>query len=132
MSEELIRRYYGAFNAGEWESMLACLTEDVAHDINQGPRESGRSAFRAFLARMERSYSERVEDLVVMVHADGSRAAAEFTIHGRYITADQGMPPAHGQAYVLPVGAFFAIHEGRIARVTNCYNLEDWLRQVAA
>lgn len=131
MSEALIRRYYGAFNTGDWEAMLACLTEDVTHDINQGAREAGRDAFRAFLARMQRSYRERVEDLVVMVKADGSRAAAELTIHGAYLVADEGLPPAHGQAYVLPVGAFFAIREGRIARVTNHYNLEDWLRQVA-
>lgn len=129
-SEALIERYYGAFNAGDWETMLGCLTEDVAHDINQGPRETGREAFRAFLARMERSYRERVEDLVVMASADGTRAAAEFTIHGTYLVADEGLPPAHGQGYVLPVGAFFALREGRIARVTNYYNLEDWLKQV--
>ena len=129
-SEALIQRYYGAFNAGDWGAMLDCLTDDVAHDINQGPRETGREAFRAFLARMERSYRERVEDLVVMASADGARAAAEFTIHGSYLVADEGLPPAHGQGYVLPVGAFFALREGRIARVTNTYNLEDWLRQV--
>ena len=130
MSAGLIERYYGAFKAGDWEAMLDCLTDDVAHDINQGLRETGREAFRAFLARMERSYRERVEDLVVMASADGTRAAAEFTIHGTYLVADEGLPPAHGQAYVLPVGAFFAIREGRIARVTNYYNLEDWLKQV--
>ncbi|MBX9748951.1 MAG: nuclear transport factor 2 family protein [Roseococcus sp.] len=131
MSEALIRRYYAAFNAADWPAMLDCLTDDVVHDINQGGREAGRDAFAAFLARMERCYAERVEGLVVMVSADGARAAAEFTIHGRYLVADEGLPPALGQGYVLPVGAFFTIREGRIARVTNYYNLQDWLRQVA-
>ena len=42
MSASLIARYYAAFNAGDWEGMLACLTEDVAHDINQGGREVGK------------------------------------------------------------------------------------------
>ncbi|MDB5412789.1 MAG: isopropylmalate/homocitrate/citramalate synthase [Rubritepida sp.] len=130
MSEALIRRYYAAFNAGDWPGMLDCVTEDVAHDINQGPREIGRAAFADFLARMERCYRERADDLVVMVSADGLRAAAEFIIHGSYLVADEGLPPAHGQGYVLPVGAFFAIREARIARVTNTYNLTDWLRQV--
>ena len=74
----------------------------------------------------------RVADLVVMVNADGTRAAAEFTIQGIYLVADEGLPPAHGQTYVLPVGAFFTLREGRIARVTNYYNLEDWLRQVGS
>jgi len=130
MSEALLRRYYAAFNAADWPAMLDCLTEDVAHDVNQGTRETGRPAFAAFLARMERCYRERVEDLMVMLSPDGSRAAAEFTIHGTYLAADEGLPPAHGQGYVLPVGAFFQIRGERIARVTNYYNLQDWLRQV--
>jgi steroid delta-isomerase-like uncharacterized protein len=132
MSAGLIGRYYAAFNAADWPGMLDCLTEDVAHDINQGGRETGREAFRAFLARMERCYRERAEDLIIMLSADGARASAEFVIHGRYLAADEGLPPASGQGYVLPVGAFFEIREGRIARVTNYYNLGDWLRQVAS
>ncbi len=130
MSEALLRRYYASFNAADWPAMLDCLTEDVAHDVNQGARETGRPAFAAFLARMERCYRERVEDLVVMLSPDGRRGAAEFTIHGTYLVADEGLPPAHGQGYVLPVGAFFEIRGGRIARVTNTYNLQNWLRQV--
>ncbi|TCH97848.1 isopropylmalate/homocitrate/citramalate synthase [Roseococcus sp. SYP-B2431] len=130
MSEALVRRYYTAFDAGDWAGMLECLTEDVVHDINQGRREHGVEAFRAFLVRMERSYRERVEDLVVMATPDGHRAAAEFTIRGTYLAADDGLPRAEGQSYVLPVGAFFAIRDGKISRVTNYYNLENWLAQV--
>jgi len=131
VSARLVEAYYAAFNAGDWAGMLACLTEDVAHDINQGPREIGRGAFGAFLARMQRCYAERVEDLVVMVSADDQRAAAEFMIYGTYLAADERLPPATGQTYLLPVGAFFELREGRIARVSNHYNLEEWLRQVA-
>ena len=42
------------------------------------------------------------------------------------------MPEAIGQRYVLPGGAFFALRDGRIARVTNYYNLQDWIAQVAS
>ena len=52
-SMALIERYYTAFNAMDIEGILACLTDDVAHDINQGDRESGKDAFRAFLGRMD-------------------------------------------------------------------------------
>ena len=129
---DLIRRYYAAFNAGEWETMLSLLTEDVAHDINQGGRELGVDAFRAFLARMDRSYAEQLQDIVVMAAQDGARAAAEFVVHGTYKATDEGLPPAKGQRYVLPAGAFFDIRGGRIARVSNFYNLADWLQQVGA
>ncbi|MFM2090970.1 MAG: hypothetical protein RLZZ127_1459 [Planctomycetota bacterium] len=126
----LIASYYDAFNRGDREAMLALLTDDVAHDLNQGGRETGREAFRAFLARMDRCYRERLADIVVSVSADGGRAAAEWVVHGTYLADDEGLPPARGQTYVLPGGAFFAVRDGRIARVTNFYNLPDWIRQV--
>lgn len=127
---ELVRRYYAAFNLGQREAMLECLADDVAHDINEGGREVGKDAFAAFLERMERCYSERVEDLVILASADGHRAAAEFTVHGCYLATDEGLPSARGQEYVLPAGAFFSVTDGRITRVTMYYNLADWTRQV--
>jgi steroid delta-isomerase-like uncharacterized protein len=130
-SADLIRRYYDAFNRADWTTFLGLLTEDVAHDINQGGREVGRAAFSRFMDRMNASYRERIEDLVVFASADGRRAAAEFTVHGEYLRTDEGLPPARGQTYQLPAGAFFAVENGRVARVTNYYNLQDWLRQVS-
>ncbi|WP_426954695.1 ketosteroid isomerase-related protein [Muricoccus radiodurans] len=131
-AEAVIRAYYAAFNAGDRTAMLALLTEDVAHDVNQGGREVGRDAFAAFMARMDASYRERLEDIVVMVDSSGTRAAAEYVVHGTYLSTDEGLPPATGQTYALPGGAFFTLREGRIARVTNFYNLQDWLAQVGA
>jgi len=127
---ELLDRYYSAFNAGNAEAMLGCLADDVVHDINQGKRQSGKAAFRDFLAHMDRSYRERLEDIVLMANADGSRAAAEFTVHGEYLATDEGLPEANGQKYVLPAGAFFEVADGLIGRVTVYYNLEDWIAQV--
>ena len=127
----LIAGYYDAFNRGDWEAMLDCLTDEVAHDINQGHRETGRDTFRAFLARMHRSYREELRDIVLMASADGTHAAAEYVVHGQYLADDEGLPPARGQRYVLPGGAFFDIRDGRIARISNYYNLSDWIAQVS-
>lgn len=126
----LIRRYYDLFNSGDRESFLALLADDVVHDINQGASETGKDAFRAFLVRMDRCYREQVQDLAVMASEDGSRGAAEFFIDGTYLATDEGLPPANGQKYRLRVGAFFEVRGGLIARVTNHYNLQDWMRQV--
>ncbi|HEX7391024.1 MAG TPA: ketosteroid isomerase-related protein [Acidiphilium sp.] len=130
--KNLIESYYAAFNAGNPQGMLDLLTDDVIHDINQGARETGRAAFAAFLDHMNVSYRERLADIAVMASADGARAAAEFVVHGEYLKTDPGLPEARGQRYVLPAGAFFDIRGGKIARVTNYYNLEDWLKQVGA
>lgn len=127
---ELLQRYYAAFNAGNWEDMLSFLADDVQHDINEGQTQRGKAAFRTFLAKMDAHYREQATDLVVMSTPDGRRGAAEFVIHGEYLQTDEGLPEANGQKYVLPVGAFFEVQNGKIARVTNYYNLADWTRQV--
>lgn len=128
----LIRHYYDLFNAGDRPGLLDLLTDDVVHDINHGATEVGRETFARFLERMDRAYREQVEELVVMATGDGARAAAEFFIRGTYLATDEGLPEANGQTYWLRVGAFFEIRDGRIARVTNYYNLTDWLRQIGA
>ena len=126
----LIERYYAAFNAGDRAGMLACLADNVAHDINQGERQLGKPAFAAFLADMDRCYAEQLGGITVMAHPDGARAAAEFIVHGQYRATDAGLPPAHGQHYTLPAGAFFTLRDGLIARISVYYNLADWTRQV--
>jgi steroid delta-isomerase-like uncharacterized protein len=126
----LIERYYHTFNTGDREAFLALLAENVVHDINQGRSEHGKSAFRTFLERMDRCYREQVEELAVMAHENGTRGAAEFYIQGAYIATDEGLPPATGQTYRLRVGAFFEIKDGLVSRVTNYYNLQDWITQV--
>jgi steroid delta-isomerase-like uncharacterized protein len=129
-AETLVRAYYAAFNAGDRAMMAALLAEDVVHDVNQGGRRQGLAAFRAFLAQMDAAYEEQLEELVVMADGSGQRAAAEFVVRGRYLRSEPGLPPARGQAYRLPAGAFLAIANGKITRVTTYYNLADWIAQV--
>ena len=132
-SAELIHRYYAIFNSGDREAFLALLNEDVVHDLNQGRAETGKEAFRQFLERMDRCYAEQVEEVCVFQsEADPSRAAAEFFVRGVYRSTDEGLPPATGQNYRLRAGAFFEISDGRISRITNYYNLEEWLRLIGA
>lgn len=128
---KMIRTYYEAFNKGDSEGMIAFLADDVIHDVNQGERRQGKEKFRAFNARMAHNYAEQLKDIVVMVSKDGTRASAEFNVHGTYKNSEEGLPPANGQKYVLPAGTFFAVRDGKIARVTTYYNLTDWLAQVA-
>lgn len=126
----LLETYYAAFNAGDWQGMLDCLAEDVAHDVNQGERVTGKAKFAEFLGHMERCYKERLDDIVIMANDEGTRAAAEFVVHGAYLDTDEGLPEANGQTYVLPAGAFIAVDGGKITRLTMYYNLADWTAQV--
>ena len=129
-AKTLIENYYAAFNTGDMETFLNLLTDDVIHDINQGAREVGKDAFRAFMGRMNRNYKEQLADMVIMTNDEGTRAAAEFVVLGEYLKTDEGLPEAKGQKYRLPAGAFFDIRDNKVARITNYYNLEDWIAQV--
>lgn len=128
---KLIENYYAAFNAGDMDTFLSFLTEDVIHDVNQGQREIGKAAFSQFMQRMNKHYREQLVDMVIMSNAEGTRAAAEFVVLGEYLSTDAGLPVANGQRYNLPAGAFFDIRDGKVARITNYYNLEDWIAQVS-
>ena len=131
MSKDLISRYYSAFNAGDADGMLACVTDDVEHRVNEGGIRRGRAKFAEFCSHMGVSYREELRDIVVFATEDGLRAAAEFTVHGTYLQTDPGLPEAKGQSYILPAGAFFDVQDGKIARITTFYNLNDWIAQVS-
>jgi steroid delta-isomerase-like uncharacterized protein len=130
-SIKLIQNYYAAFNAGDMDTFLNLLTDDVIHDINQGKREIGKDAFKQFMACMNHNYKEQLVDMVIMASEDGKRAAAEFVVLGEYLQTDEGLPAANGQKYRLPAGAFFDIRDNKVARITNYYNLNDWIAQVS-
>ncbi|MDR6103872.1 steroid delta-isomerase-like uncharacterized protein [Agrobacterium larrymoorei] len=129
---ETIRAYYDAFNRQDMDAFLALLTDDVVHDINQGERQVGKDVFAKFMQHMNHCYKENLTDMVIMASEDGKRASAAFIVNGEYLKTDEGLPEANGQTYVLPAGAFFELKDGKVSRVTNYYNLNDWIAQVGA
>jgi steroid delta-isomerase-like uncharacterized protein len=132
MSRDTIQRYFDAFNAKNTDGMLECLSEEVAHHVNEGQIRQGKDKFRAFCDHMTRCYDETLTDMVIFVNDEGTRASAEFTVNGTYLETDAGLPEAHKQTYRLPAGSFFSLEDGQITRVVTFYNLADWTRQVSA
>lgn len=108
--------------------MVACLTEDVAHHVNEGNIRVGIDKFETFCDHMTKCYRETLTDMVVF--QTGDRAAAEYVVNGTYLATDDGLPQARGQTYRLPAGSFFDLKDGKISRVTTYYNLADWVAQV--
>lgn len=129
-AQELVNRYFNALNERDSRACLALLSDDVILDVNQGGREQGRAAFAAYLERSQRSYRETAEDLVIMAEQKGRHAACEYTLAGEYLLTEDGLPEACGQPYRLSAGAFFEIRDGLICRVSQHFNLPEWLAQV--
>lgn len=131
--EKIILNYYDAFNRRDRNAILDLLSSDIIHEINQGPIEYGKDAFNKFLNKMDECYLEKLENIVVMVAANGIRASAEFDVHGTYIKTDGDLPPANGQKYIIRAGTFFEIDNSNssIKRVTTYYNMPEWIRLVS-
>lgn len=130
-SISIVKSYYAAFNNRDWDGMLALLADDVRHEPNQGEARIGKALFREFMQKMDAAYAETLHDMVFMHDATGTRFACEFVVHGIYKVAEEGLPPAHGQSYRLPAGAFLEVRDGKIQRVTTYYNLPLWIDLVA-
>ena len=128
---QIIHAYFDAFNADDIDAMLDCLSEDVAHHVNEGQIRRGKPLFRSFCEHMSRSYDETLSDMVILEAKGGTRAAAEYIVNGTYLVTDPGLPEARGQTYRLPAGSFFEVENGLIIRVTTYYNLADWVKQVS-
>jgi steroid delta-isomerase-like uncharacterized protein len=130
-SIQTVSAYYAAFNRGDLEAMLDLAHDDIRHEPNQGTPRIGKALFAEFLQKMDSAYSEQIHDLVLFEGQVPGRVAAEFTIHGIYKQGEAGLPEAHGQSYILPVGAFLEVRDGKVARVTTYYNLELWIELVS-
>ena len=128
---ETVKAYFDAFNNGDTAAMLACLSDDIAHHVNEGQVRVGKDKFRAFCDHMSRCYREELTDMVIFEAEQGTRAAAEYVVNGTYLQTDEGLPEAEGQSYRLPAGSFFSLKDGLITRVVTYYNLADWTRQVS-
>lgn len=128
---ETVKAYFDAFNNGDTAAMLACLSDDIAHHVNEGQVRTGKDKFRAFCDHMSRCYREELTDMVIFEAEKGTRAAAEYVVNGTYLQTDEGLPEAEGQSYRLPAGSFFSLKDGLITRVVTYYNLADWTRQVS-
>jgi steroid delta-isomerase-like uncharacterized protein len=128
---DTVKNYYTAFNAKDYPGMLALLDDAIRHEPNQGEPRLGLPLFTEFMQMMDECYEETLTNMVFYAEAAGEKVAAEFTVNGIYKKADEGLPPAHGQSYVLPAASFLEVKNGKITRVATFYNLPLWIKLVS-
>lgn len=92
---KIIQDYFDAFNAGDIEGMLACLTDDVAHHVNERKIRRDKDLFTEFCAHMSRCYRENLTEMVIF--ANGDRAAAEYGICREWNLSRNRSRPAGGE-----------------------------------
>jgi steroid delta-isomerase-like uncharacterized protein len=127
MSKALIQKYYEYFNQKNWDSFLGLLDTNVIHEINQGSKELGLSQFKKFLNRMNECYNETISHITIYSSDLSNLYSVQYTVTGKYLKTDKGLPPAHGQTYEVKGAAFFEIEDQKIKVITNYYNLNEWI-----
>jgi len=130
MSTTIIENYYQSFNQGNLDKMLELVAEKIVHEVNESQTQNGKALFKEFLNIMDEHYQEQVKNLVVFSSSTPDRFSAEFNIDGIYKKTQEGLPEAKNQKYFIRVGAFFEIQSGLITRITNYYNLKNWIQAV--
>ena len=130
-SLKTIQNYYEYFNQKNWQGILSLLHPEIRHESNQGDVRIGIEKFTDFLKKMDECYDEKLTDMVFFTEPSNQKIAVEFTVNGIYKKADDDLPPAHNQNYVLPAAAFLELKDGKISRVTTYYNLTLWLELVS-
>lgn len=128
---DLIKKYFDAFNANDIEGMLACLSDDVEHYPNKGDVRHGKDAFREFCTYMSLCYRETLVNIIVFESGGGADITAEYVVKGTYRQTDGMLPLAQGQKYSLPCQSHFRIENGQITKVATIYNIDDWIAQVS-
>lgn len=127
----IVQQYYDFFNHKDYAGMVGLLDPLVRHETNQGEVRTGIELFTSFLQLMEDCYDETLTDMVFFTEPSSRRVACEFVVNGIYKKADEGLPPAHQQAYKLPAASFLEVKDGKIVRVTTYYNLPLWIKLVS-
>ncbi|GAB3931358.1 ketosteroid isomerase-related protein [Larkinella terrae] len=128
---DVVKKYYESFNQKDWNGMLALVSPDIRHEPNQGEARIGIEKFSDFVLHMDESYDETLTDLVFFTEPADRRVAVEFVVNGVYKKAEDGLPAATNQTYVVPAAAFLEVADGKITRVTTYYNLPGWIKAVS-
>jgi hypothetical protein len=100
------------------------------HELNQGPREVGKAAFREFLQRMEYCYSEQLVDIAAARSPTARARRPNTPWSGEYVADDIGMPPRAGRNTACPVPLLRPAGDGRIPGAATI-QLQEWFSQVA-
>lgn len=128
---KLIETYYSALNSKDMKVLFAIMDPNVTHDINQGPSEQGIDKFKQFMENANRSFDEKLSNIIILVSDDGKYASARWIDHGIYFKTypDMGIA-ASNQIFTVPGGHFFEIRNGKLSRVTTFYNNNDFKTQL--
>ncbi len=117
--EDLLRRYYAAYNRGDEAALRACLAPDVAIVPAAGMAEQvGVEPYLAVYRRSRALFEDIMEPREMAQDADGVRVDLVNRLTARADVADFfGLTLARGETLTLRLDARYRVADGRIAAI---------------
>jgi steroid delta-isomerase-like uncharacterized protein len=127
-NEQLIRRYYRAMNARDFDTVWACFADDVVYtDAALGHTFNGLKEFKAFYLEYMLPLDVSLE-LGMLITTDAAFALSN-RFFGKHVADLPGMP-ATGKPYSVPSATIGTIEEGKIKTNTDYWNFHAMLTQL--
>lgn len=127
----LIESFLADWNARDGDAVASRLTPDVEYvDLALGAHFSGAEAVGAFAVSMSSTFSTDAKFALRSILIDGDDYAYEWTLRGTNDVAGAGGMPRTGARFALEGVSVGRVHDGRIARNRDHWDLGSYLRQV--
>jgi steroid delta-isomerase-like uncharacterized protein len=127
-NEKLIRRYYDAMNARDFDTLWQCFADDVVYtDAAMGESFTSLEDFKSFY--LETMLPLDVSLTLEQIITTDTGYAVTNRFHGKHVADFPGLPKT-GKSFSVPSASFGTIENGRIKSNTDYWNLHDLLIQL--
>ena|SRR5688572_8940054 len=129
-SKEVVRTLFEAVNAGDLETILSLIGDEMVVHTSVPGIGPGRDGFRAFMQVFFDAFPEQHTDVHALI-ADGDLVAAHHTHHATNLGSFAGMPPTGRQVHVDGI-ELFRINDGKIVEMWHHDDLLSLMQQLGA
>ena len=120
---------FAAFNARDWDNVLALVDPECVLEIGSNARMTGVTGAREIIGFYEQFYEMRFVSYRHFVAAH--RSSTEAMMRVKYIATEPGMPEARGQVCDVPFACFGEVRGGRYTRIRMIFSFVEWINIVS-
>ena len=128
--EKMMKDYTAAWNSHDVEKILSFFTDDVVYeDVAIGKVNRGKKELNDFISSTLVDFPDVKFELKSGFNA-GDRGASEWVMSGTFAHSSIPEMPATGKSFSLRGASITELHNDKISRNSDYWNLASFLQQV--